>query len=159
MPEAQQEKLFEYTSMKKSGSQREARFFSSREFGASAMIDARIQKLGDWRGVDAFRLRALIMQADGRHVEECAEETFCPPGTGSHGGMICTGETYKSEGEVDICPGRLSEDLPLASSIPVSTVQLGAPATSAKAAKANEKALKALDSRCRGFEHVQGLRG
>jgi hypothetical protein len=37
---------------------------------ASALIDARIESLGDWRGALLARLRALIRQADPAVVEE-----------------------------------------------------------------------------------------
>jgi hypothetical protein len=58
---------------------------------ASALIDAKIEALGDWRGEMLSRLRALIKQADPDVVEEWKWNTP----VWSHAGLICTGETYK----------------------------------------------------------------
>ncbi len=58
----------------------------------SELIDARIEELGDWRGKTLARLRALIRQADPKVVEEWKWRGVP---VWSHGGMICTGETYK----------------------------------------------------------------
>ena len=57
----------------------------------SALIDARIEQLGDWRGPMLSRLRALIRQAEPEVVEEWKWATP----VWSHHGIICTGETYK----------------------------------------------------------------
>ena len=60
---------------------------------ASALIDARIEELGDWRGELLARLRALIKEA----VPGVAEEwKWRGTPVWSHHGMICTGETYKA---------------------------------------------------------------
>jgi hypothetical protein len=58
---------------------------------ACALIDAKIEALGDWRGEMLARLRALIKQADPDVVEEWK---WSIP-VWSHDGLICTGETYK----------------------------------------------------------------
>ena len=58
---------------------------------ASALIDAKIEALSDWRGELLARLRALIKQADPEVVEEWK---WSIP-VWSHSGLICTGETYK----------------------------------------------------------------
>jgi hypothetical protein len=58
---------------------------------ASALIDAKIEALGDWRGEMLSRLRALIKQADPDVVEEWKWNTP----VWSHAGLICTGEAYK----------------------------------------------------------------
>ncbi len=58
----------------------------------SDLIDARIEELGDWRGKTLARLRALIKQADPEVVEEWKWRGVP---VWSHGGIICTGETYK----------------------------------------------------------------
>jgi hypothetical protein len=55
------------------------------------LIDARIAELNDWRGEMLSRLRELIKQADPDVVEEWKWEVP----VWSHGGIICTGETYK----------------------------------------------------------------
>ena len=56
------------------------------------LIDERIQELGDWRGKTLAQLRALIKQADPEVIEEWK---WGGP-VWSHGGLICTGESYKS---------------------------------------------------------------
>jgi hypothetical protein len=71
--------------MKKSGSKKLE--------SASDLIDARIEELGDWRGEMLSRLRALIKQADPEVVEEWK---WRGTPVWSHGGGICTGETYKN---------------------------------------------------------------
>jgi hypothetical protein len=60
---------------------------------ASAMIDARIAELGDWRGKTLARIRALIHDADPDVVE-----TWKWRGVPvwEHDGIVCTGETYKA---------------------------------------------------------------
>ena len=60
---------------------------------ASALIDQRIEELGDWRGAMLAKLRKVIHDADPEIVEEWkwrGTPVF------SHGGIVCTGETYKS---------------------------------------------------------------
>lgn len=58
----------------------------------SELIDERIRELGDWRGEMLSRLRALIRQADPEVIEEWKWRGVP---VWYHGGMICTGETYK----------------------------------------------------------------
>ena len=65
---------------------------SSTTESPSKLIDARIQELGDWRGVTLARLRGLIRRADPDVVEEWK---WGVP-VWSHDGIICTGETYKN---------------------------------------------------------------
>nr|WP_222934455.1 DUF1801 domain-containing protein [Caulobacter sp. 17J80-11] len=56
------------------------------------MIDERIASLSDWRGETLARLRALIQDA----VPDVAEEwKWRGTPVWSHGGILCTGETYK----------------------------------------------------------------
>src|SRR6516165_9574249 len=59
----------------------------------SRLIDARIKQLDDWRGKMLSHVRALIKQADPDVVEEWKWRGVP---VWSHGGIICTGETYKS---------------------------------------------------------------
>jgi hypothetical protein len=59
----------------------------------SRLIDARIKELSDWRGETLARIRSLIKQADPDVVEEWKWRGVP---VWSHGGIICTGETYKS---------------------------------------------------------------
>jgi hypothetical protein len=84
--------------MKKSGSQRLE--------SASRLIDARIRELRDWRGEMLSRLRALIKQADPKVVEEW--KWGIP--VWSHGGLICTGETYKSVVKMTFAKGASLDD-------------------------------------------------
>jgi hypothetical protein len=59
---------------------------------ASALIDAKIAGLVDWRGQTLATLRALIREADPGVVEEWKWGTP----VWSHDGILCTGETYKA---------------------------------------------------------------
>jgi hypothetical protein len=59
----------------------------------SRLIDARIRELGDWRGETLARVRTLIKKADPEVVEEWKWRGVP---VWSHGGIICTGETYKA---------------------------------------------------------------
>ncbi|MEO5881667.1 MAG: DUF1801 domain-containing protein [Caldimonas sp.] len=68
---------------------------------ASALIDAKIASLGDWRGEMLARLRALIRSADPDVVEEWK---WSVP-VWSHGGIICTGETYKKAVKLTFAKG------------------------------------------------------
>src|SRR5712672_560002 len=65
---------------------------------ASAFIDEKIKELGDWRGKTLAKVREVIRQADPEIVEE--RKWAKPKSSGtpvwSHGGIVCTGETYKS---------------------------------------------------------------
>lgn len=65
---------------------------------ASGLIDEKIEELADWRGKTLGRVRAIIKKADPDVVEEWKWAKATSPGTPvwSHGGGICTGETYKS---------------------------------------------------------------
>lgn len=65
---------------------------------ASAAIDEKIRELGDWRGKTLARVREIIHQADPEMVEEWKWAKPKSPGTPvwSHGGIVCTGETYKN---------------------------------------------------------------
>ena len=66
----------------------------------SALIDARIKELNDWRGRTLARMRTLIKQADPHVIEEVKWRKPSNAMSGvpvwSHHGIICTGETYKS---------------------------------------------------------------
>ncbi|MEJ5999623.1 DUF1801 domain-containing protein [Paucibacter soli] len=59
---------------------------------AAALIDAKIQALGDWRGALLSRLRVLMRDADPEVLKEWKWSTP----VWSHGGIICTGESYKA---------------------------------------------------------------
>ena len=62
------------------------------EASPAALIDARIEELGDWRGAMLARLRALIKEAVPDVVEEWK---WMGTPVWSRDGIICTGETYK----------------------------------------------------------------
>jgi hypothetical protein len=79
---------------------------------ASAFIDERIQELADWRGKTLANVRQIIHQADPEMVEELK---WVKPTTGgtpvfSHGGMVCTGETYKSVVKLTFAKGAALPD-------------------------------------------------
>jgi hypothetical protein len=73
---------------------------------AAALIDAKIKELGDWRGEMLARLRAIIRQADPDVVEEWK---WSVP-VWSHGGIICTGETYKQAVKMTFAKGAALDD-------------------------------------------------
>jgi len=71
---------------------------STRGESPSRLIDARIRELGDWRGKTLARVREIIREADPEIVEAWKWVKPTNPGTPvwSHGGLVCTGETYKN---------------------------------------------------------------
>jgi len=79
---------------------------------ASAAIDDRIRKLGDWRGKTLAKVRALIHEADPEIVEEWKWAKTTNPGTPvwSHAGIVCTGETYKSAVKMTFAKGAELKD-------------------------------------------------
>src|SRR4051812_11684265 len=74
---------------------------------ASELIDARIAALGDWRGETLSRMRKLINEADPDVVEEWK---YMGTPIWSHGGMICTGESYKSIVKLTFAKGASLDD-------------------------------------------------
>jgi hypothetical protein len=79
---------------------------------ASAAIDAKIKELGDWRGKTLAKVRAIIHEADPEIVEEWKWAKATSPGTPvfSHGGMVCTGETYKNVVKLTFAKGAALKD-------------------------------------------------
>ena len=73
----------------------------------SALIDARIKELGDWRGETLARVRGLIKQADPEVVEEWKWRGVP---VWSHAGIICTGETYKAVVKMTFAKGAALAD-------------------------------------------------
>jgi hypothetical protein len=73
----------------------------------AAKIDQKIKELGDWRGKTLAKVRTLIHQADPDIVEEWKWAKASSPGTPvfSHGGIICTGETYKAAVKLTFAKG------------------------------------------------------
>ncbi|HKD60291.1 MAG TPA: DUF1801 domain-containing protein [Terracidiphilus sp.] len=73
---------------------------------ASEYIDARINELGDWRGKTLAKMRAIIHKADPEIVEEW--KWGIP--VWSHGGIVCTGETYKNHVKLTFAKGAALPD-------------------------------------------------
>jgi hypothetical protein len=74
---------------------------------ASAFIDQKIKELGDWRGKMLAKVRGIIRAADPEIVEEWkwrGTPVF------SHGGIVCTGETYKSVVKLTFAKGAALKD-------------------------------------------------
>jgi hypothetical protein len=74
---------------------------------ASRLIDARIKALGDWRGEILARLRGIIRQTDPEVIEEWKWRGVP---VWSHGGILCTGETYKDKVKVTFAKGAQLDD-------------------------------------------------
>ena len=79
---------------------------------ASAIIDARIRELGDWRGDMLAKVREIIRAADPEIVEEWKWVKPTSPGTPvfSRGGIVCTGETYKNVVKMTFAKGVALKD-------------------------------------------------
>ncbi len=95
--------------MKKSGA-KEAKAGGS----PAQLIDAKIGKLGDWRGETLARVRAIIKQADPEVVEEVKwrkpSNAMLGVPVWEHDGIICTGETYKNAVKLTFARGAALED-------------------------------------------------
>jgi hypothetical protein len=74
---------------------------------ASALIDEKIRGLGDWRGKTFARVRAIVHEADPEIVEEWK---WMGTPVWSHGGIVCTGETYKSVVKMTFAKGAALKD-------------------------------------------------
>ena len=74
---------------------------------ASTLIDGRIRELGDWRGKTLAKVRRLIKEADPEIVEEWK---WMGTPVWSHGGIICTGETYKNVVKLTFAKGASLKD-------------------------------------------------
>ncbi len=79
---------------------------------ASALIDEKIKELGDWRGKTLAKVREIIREADPEIVEEWKWVRPSHPGTPvfSHGGIVCTGETYKNVVKMTFAKGAALDD-------------------------------------------------
>jgi hypothetical protein len=89
--------------MKKNGGPKEGKAGGS----PSQLIDGRIEELSDWRGETLARVRILIRQADPEVIEEWKWRGVP---VWSHGGIICTGETYKNAVKMTFPRGASLED-------------------------------------------------
>jgi hypothetical protein len=78
----------------------------------SASIDEKIKELGDWRGTTLAKVRDIIHEADPEIVEELKWVKPTSPGTPvfSHGGIVCTGETYKNVVKITFAKGAALKD-------------------------------------------------
>ena len=79
---------------------------------ASTLIDQKIKQLGDWRGKILSKVRTLIHDADPDIVEEWKWAKATSPGVPvfSHGGIVCTGETYKDKVKLTFAKGASLRD-------------------------------------------------
>ncbi len=74
----------------------------------SELIDGRIEELGDWRGEMLARIRRLVHEAIPDVVEEWKWRGV--PTWYAHGGIVCTGETYKDKVKVTFHKGAKLDD-------------------------------------------------
>jgi hypothetical protein len=84
-----------------------AKAAAAKTVSPSALIDARIKELGDWRGKMLARLRALVREADPEVVEEWKWRGVP---VWEHDGIVCTGETYKTVVKMTFAHGAALED-------------------------------------------------
>ena len=73
---------------------------------ASALIDEKIKDLMDWRGKTLAKVREVMHKADPEIVEEWKWGTP----VWSHGGIVCTGETYKNVVKMTFSRGAALKD-------------------------------------------------
>ena len=65
----------------------------------SALVDARLAALGEWRGETLARMRGLIHEADPEVVETVKWRKASNPNgvpVWEHAGILCAGEVYKA---------------------------------------------------------------
>lgn len=74
---------------------------------APAFITRQIAELGGWRGQVLARVRQLIHEADPAVVEEVK---WRGTPVWSHGGILCTGETYKDKVKLTFAKGASLKD-------------------------------------------------
>jgi len=80
---------------------------ASESQSASELISKRIAELGDWRGETLGRMRKLLKEAIPDVVEEWK---WMGTPVWSHGGIICTGESYKSVVKLTFAKGASLKD-------------------------------------------------
>ena len=73
----------------------------------SDFIDAKINELGDWRGKTLAKVRDIIHKTDPEMVEEWK---WRGTPVWSHGGIVCTGETYKNAVKLTFAKGAELDD-------------------------------------------------
>jgi hypothetical protein len=74
---------------------------------ASVLLDERIKELGDWRGKTLARVREIVHQADPEILEEWK---WMGTPVWNHGGIVCTGETYKNVVKMTFAKGAALPD-------------------------------------------------
>jgi hypothetical protein len=75
--------------------------------------DAKAAAPADWRGRTLARVRQLIRKADPEAIEEVKwRKPSNPAGVPvwSHGGILCTGETYRDKVKLTFAKGALLDD-------------------------------------------------
>src|ERR1700756_3682831 len=79
---------------------------------ASTLIDEKAQELGDWRGKTLAKVRKIVHEADPEIIEERKWAKSASPGipVWSHGGIVCTGETYKNVVKMTFAKGAALKD-------------------------------------------------
>jgi hypothetical protein len=73
----------------------------------SALITERIAELGDWRGETLAHVRNLIKEADPNITEEWKWRGVP---VWSDGGIVCTGESYKTQVKLTFAKGASIKD-------------------------------------------------
>jgi hypothetical protein len=126
----------------------------------SRLIDAKIEKLGDWRGGVLKRLRALIHDADPKVVETLKWAKAANPlgvPVFEHDGILCTGETYKDKVKLTFAHGAA---LPDPSGLFNSSLDgnMRRAIDFAEGDKLNEKAFKALVRAAVAHNHAKAKR-
>jgi hypothetical protein len=80
----------------------------------SQLIDARIKKLGDWRGETLAQVRAVIRDADPDVIEEVKwrkpSNAMLGVPVWERAGIICTGETYRDKVKLTFAKGAALKD-------------------------------------------------
>lgn len=74
---------------------------------ASRLIDKRIKELNDWRGATLSKVRTLVKEAAPTIVESWKWRGVP---VWEHGGIICTGETYKAVVKMTFAKGASLKD-------------------------------------------------
>lgn len=86
---------------------------TSTDENPSALIDAKLAGLGDWRGEALTRMRGLIREADPEVVETVKwRKPTNPAGVPvwEHAGILCTGEVYKGYVKLTFARGAALDD-------------------------------------------------
>jgi hypothetical protein len=86
---------------------------TSTDDNPSALIDAKLAGLGDWRGAALSRMRGLIREADPEVVETVKwRKPTNPSGVPvwEHAGILCTGEVYKGYVKLTFARGAALDD-------------------------------------------------